>query len=331
MESVIGITPESVIGITGMRTVALFRYGLIADVLRLPPGSRDAAPCTPRPTPSPGRGAPASPRDDAPAPAGSRRCTRRPAPTAAGPGACPPRSPSCSLRSRPSSPRARSKPSSPSPANAASTTPSPPRPCTGCSRARACSTNAPVSPSPPTGALRLPRRRGAVDERCDARAEGQRRAPAPKDLPHRVHRRRHPRPPLRAFAYAENTTAFLPVFKQAIARRGLPARLYVDNGANFRSQPRARVRQARHRAHPRPTLPDERFFRTLRAAWLRHLTEATASLDTLGLGRGRVPPIAPSRTRRAYPARPRSPGTTCATPTPASTSTTCSCSRPNAA
>ena len=29
---------------------------------------------------------------------------------------------------------------------------------------------------------------------------------------------------------------FLPVFKQAIARRGLPARLFVDNGPNFRSQ-----------------------------------------------------------------------------------------------
>ena len=34
--------------------------------------------------------------------------------------------------------------------------------------------------------------------------------------------------PFAAFAYSENTTAFLPVFKQAIARRGLPARLYVE-------------------------------------------------------------------------------------------------------
>ena len=34
--------------------------------------------------------------------------------------------------------------------------------------------------------------------------------------------------PFAAFAYAENTTAFLPVFKHAIARRGLPARLYVE-------------------------------------------------------------------------------------------------------
>ena len=35
--------------------------------------------------------------------------------------------------------------------DAASTTPLPPPPCTGCSRAKGCSTNAPVSPSPPTG------------------------------------------------------------------------------------------------------------------------------------------------------------------------------------
>ena len=34
--------------------------------------------------------------------------------------------------------------------------------------------------------------------------------------------------PFAAFAHAENTTAFLPVFKQAIARRGLPMRLFVE-------------------------------------------------------------------------------------------------------
>ena len=47
--------------------------------------------------------------------------------------------------------------------------------------------------------------------------------------------------PFAAFAHSENTTTFLPVFKQAIARRGLPARLFVDNGANFRSQQLALV------------------------------------------------------------------------------------------
>jgi len=42
--------------------------------------------------------------------------------------------------------------------------------------------------------------------------------------------------PYCAFAFAENTQAFLPVFKQALLRRGVPQRLYVDNGANYRSQ-----------------------------------------------------------------------------------------------
>ena len=95
--------------------------------------------------------------------------------------------------------------------------------------------------------------------------------------------------PFAAFAYSENTTAFLPVFKQAIARRGLTARLYVDNGASYRSQQLALVCAKLGIAliHARPYQPAgkgkiERFFRTLRAAWLRHLTPAaTASLETL--------------------------------------------------
>ena len=95
--------------------------------------------------------------------------------------------------------------------------------------------------------------------------------------------------PFAAFAYAENTTAFLPVFKHAIARRGLPARLYCDNGANFRSQQLALVCAKLGIAliHSRPYQPAgrgkiERFFRTLRAAWLSHLSaKATESLQTL--------------------------------------------------
>ena len=47
--------------------------------------------------------------------------------------------------------------------------------------------------------------------------------------------------PFSAFALAENTVAFLPVFKQALIRRGVPQRLYVDNGANYRSQQLALV------------------------------------------------------------------------------------------
>ena len=47
--------------------------------------------------------------------------------------------------------------------------------------------------------------------------------------------------PFAAFAFSENTTAFLPVFKNALIRRGCPMRLFVDNGANYRSQQLALV------------------------------------------------------------------------------------------
>lgn len=42
--------------------------------------------------------------------------------------------------------------------------------------------------------------------------------------------------PYSAFTLSENTRTFLPVLKQALLRRGLPERLYVDNGANYRSR-----------------------------------------------------------------------------------------------
>jgi len=41
--------------------------------------------------------------------------------------------------------------------------------------------------------------------------------------------------PYAAFAAAENTRVFLPLLKQAILRRGFCERLYVDNGAHYRS------------------------------------------------------------------------------------------------
>ena len=84
--------------------------------------------------------------------------------------------------------------------------------------------------------------------------------------------------PHAAFAFAENTAAFLPVFKHALLRRGLTERLYVDNGANYRSRHLALVCAKLGIAliHARPYQPAgkgkiERWFRTLRAGWLRHL------------------------------------------------------------
>jgi transposase InsO family protein len=92
-----------------------------------------------------------------------------------------------------------------------------------------------------------------------------------------------------AFALSENTATFLPVLQQAILKRGLPQRLYVDNGANYRSQHLALVCAKLSIAliHARPYQPQgkgkiERFFKTLRAQLLTRLSaEDTASLIAL--------------------------------------------------
>jgi putative transposase len=95
--------------------------------------------------------------------------------------------------------------------------------------------------------------------------------------------------PYAAFAFAENTQAFLPIFKQALQRRGRPMRLYVDNGSNYRSQHLALVCAKLGIAliHSRPHQPEgrgkqERWFRTVRAQFLTRITPAdTESLDAL--------------------------------------------------
>ncbi len=95
--------------------------------------------------------------------------------------------------------------------------------------------------------------------------------------------------PYATFTLAENTAAFLPVLRQAILRRGLPARLYVDNGSNYRSHHLALVCAKLGIAliHARPFQPQgkgkiERFFRTLRAQLLTRLGEQdTRSLEAL--------------------------------------------------
>jgi len=95
--------------------------------------------------------------------------------------------------------------------------------------------------------------------------------------------------PYCAFALAENTATFLPVLKQAILRRGLPQRLYVDNGAHYRSQHLALVCAKLGIAliHARPYRPQgkgkiERWFKTVRAQLLTRLNEeGTASLAAL--------------------------------------------------
>ena len=95
--------------------------------------------------------------------------------------------------------------------------------------------------------------------------------------------------PYCAFALAENTRAFLPVLKQALMRRGLPQRLYVDNGANYRSRHLALVCAKLGIAliHARPYRPQgkgkiERWFKTVRAQLLTRLSaDDTRSLDAI--------------------------------------------------
>lgn len=91
------------------------------------------------------------------------------------------------------------------------------------------------------------------------------------------------------FAFAENTREFLPVFKVALLKRGLPQRLFVDNGANYRSHHFSIVCAKLGVAliHSRPFQPQgkgkiERFFRTVRAQLLTRLdTQDYSSLGAL--------------------------------------------------
>ena len=95
--------------------------------------------------------------------------------------------------------------------------------------------------------------------------------------------------PYAAFAMAENTAAFLPVLQQAVLRRGIPKRLYVDNGAAYRSNHLSLVcaKLGVTLIHARPYQPQakgkqERWFRTVRMQLLPLLTKAdTKSLDAL--------------------------------------------------
>lgn len=95
--------------------------------------------------------------------------------------------------------------------------------------------------------------------------------------------------PFAQFAHAENTEAFLPVLKQAIMRRGIPERLFVDNGSAYRSHQLALccaklgVTLIHARAyHPQAKAKIERWFRTVRRQLLRRLVaNDTASLDAL--------------------------------------------------
>ncbi len=95
--------------------------------------------------------------------------------------------------------------------------------------------------------------------------------------------------PAAAFARSETVAAFLPVFERAIRRRGLPKRCFVDNGAAYRSRHLALVcaKLGVTLIHARPFQPQakgklERWFRTVRGQLLPTLTDAdTRDLEAL--------------------------------------------------
>ncbi len=94
--------------------------------------------------------------------------------------------------------------------------------------------------------------------------------------------------PYAAFGFSESGAAFLTVLKQAIARRGIPLRLYADNGSPFRSRHLALVCAKLGIAliHGRPYQPAgrgkvERFFRTVRGWLAVSGPEHTAGLESL--------------------------------------------------
>ena len=95
--------------------------------------------------------------------------------------------------------------------------------------------------------------------------------------------------PYAAFAFSERTEALLAVLSEAVRRRGIPKRLYVDNGSAFRSAHLSLVcaKLGITLIHARPHQPQgkgkmERWFRTCRIQLLPTLADADlASLDAL--------------------------------------------------
>jgi len=95
--------------------------------------------------------------------------------------------------------------------------------------------------------------------------------------------------PHAAFAFSEGAVAYLQMLEQAVRKRGIPKRLYVDNGAAFRSKQLALVCAKLGIAliHAKPYTPQgkgkmERWFRTVRMQFLPMLGDAQrSSLDAM--------------------------------------------------
>ncbi len=90
--------------------------------------------------------------------------------------------------------------------------------------------------------------------------------------------------PYAEFALGEKTRDFMPVFKQAIMQRGIPKRLFVDNGSAFRSRhlaivcARLGVTLIHSRAyHAAAKGKIERWFRTVRQQFIPMLSDHNKS------------------------------------------------------
>ena len=86
------------------------------------------------------------------------------------------------------------------------------------------------------------------------------------------------------FYLSENLAAYLDAFENALARRGLPRKLYVDNGAAFRSRQLEYITASLSITliHARPYKPQgkgkiERWFKTVRTCFLSNDTAACLS------------------------------------------------------
>lgn len=84
------------------------------------------------------------------------------------------------------------------------------------------------------------------------------------------------------FYMSENLACYLDAFENALARRGLPRKLYVDNGAAFRSKHLEYITAslAITLIHAKPYTPQgkgkiERWFKTVRSRFLANCTAAT--------------------------------------------------------
>jgi hypothetical protein len=92
--------------------------------------------------------------------------------------------------------------------------------------------------------------------------------------------------PYAQFYLSEKLASFLDVFEKALLKRGLPRKLYVDNGAAYRSKHLEHITASLGIAliHARPYKPQgkgkiERFFRTVRMQFLAEVGQM--SLDEL--------------------------------------------------